>query len=230
MNNTYISTSALYGPYLAHHGIKGQKWGVRNGPPYPLDNSDISDRIYNNAKSHISKISSDVKSAAKKSGCELYGLEHQLKTIDSINRKLNKLKIEESLNNSQAASLIRDAIRFTTISSDDDFVDHYNVFKKELENKGYKEVRCKNYFQQFKEGKVKHKAVQSNFKTDDGYTFEVQFHTPASQNVKNRKVSLYEEVRKVNTPNHRRVQIEKQMEQMALEIPDPKDIFSIKSY
>lgn len=24
---------------LAHHGIKGQKWGVRNGPPYPLDHS-----------------------------------------------------------------------------------------------------------------------------------------------------------------------------------------------
>lgn len=24
---------------LAHHGIKGQKWGVRNGPPYPLDKS-----------------------------------------------------------------------------------------------------------------------------------------------------------------------------------------------
>lgn len=22
--------------YLAHHGIKGQKWGDRNGPPYPL--------------------------------------------------------------------------------------------------------------------------------------------------------------------------------------------------
>lgn len=23
--------------YLAHHGIKNQHWGVRNGPPYPLD-------------------------------------------------------------------------------------------------------------------------------------------------------------------------------------------------
>lgn len=22
---------------LWHHGVKGQKWGVRNGPPYPLD-------------------------------------------------------------------------------------------------------------------------------------------------------------------------------------------------
>lgn len=25
--------------YLAHHGIKGQKWGVQNGPPYPLDDN-----------------------------------------------------------------------------------------------------------------------------------------------------------------------------------------------
>lgn len=22
--------------YLFHHGIKGQKWGVKNGPPYPI--------------------------------------------------------------------------------------------------------------------------------------------------------------------------------------------------
>ena len=27
---------------LAHHGIDGQKWGVQNGPPYPLDPSDYS--------------------------------------------------------------------------------------------------------------------------------------------------------------------------------------------
>lgn len=27
---------------LSHHGIEGQKWGVKNGPPYPLDASDHS--------------------------------------------------------------------------------------------------------------------------------------------------------------------------------------------
>ena len=27
---------------LEHHGINGQKWGVRNGPPYPLDYDDHS--------------------------------------------------------------------------------------------------------------------------------------------------------------------------------------------
>lgn len=25
--------------FLEHHGVKGQKWGVKNGPPYPLDQS-----------------------------------------------------------------------------------------------------------------------------------------------------------------------------------------------
>lgn len=27
-----ISNNELY-----HHGVKGQEWGVRNGPPYPLN-------------------------------------------------------------------------------------------------------------------------------------------------------------------------------------------------
>ena len=28
--------------YLSHHGILGQKWGKKNGPPYPLDAEDHS--------------------------------------------------------------------------------------------------------------------------------------------------------------------------------------------
>ncbi len=31
--------------YLCHHGIKGQKWGVKNGPPYPIE-SGQSERYY----------------------------------------------------------------------------------------------------------------------------------------------------------------------------------------
>lgn len=28
--------------YLVHHGILGQKWGKKNGPPYPLNYNDLS--------------------------------------------------------------------------------------------------------------------------------------------------------------------------------------------
>lgn len=37
-NDTYIG-STTRNHELYHHGIKGQKWGVQNGPPYPLDSS-----------------------------------------------------------------------------------------------------------------------------------------------------------------------------------------------
>lgn len=29
-----------YRDYLSHHGIKNQRWGVRHGPPYPLDDKE----------------------------------------------------------------------------------------------------------------------------------------------------------------------------------------------
>ena len=37
MSKLYIDNT-----YLEHHGILGQKWGKRQGPPYPLDASDHS--------------------------------------------------------------------------------------------------------------------------------------------------------------------------------------------
>lgn len=30
--------------YISHHGIQGQRWGVQNGPPYPLDYEDHNAR------------------------------------------------------------------------------------------------------------------------------------------------------------------------------------------
>lgn len=45
-----------YRSKLMHHGIKGQKWGVKNGPPYPLKNAPKSG-IINEAieKGEVSK-------------------------------------------------------------------------------------------------------------------------------------------------------------------------------
>lgn len=36
-NDWHIFFDGRGKPYIEHYGINGQKWGVRNGPPYPLD-------------------------------------------------------------------------------------------------------------------------------------------------------------------------------------------------
>ena len=57
---------ALQHGYLEHHGVKGQKWGVKNGPPYPLnqDNNETKGRAVSItasiAKSKASKVHAEV--------------------------------------------------------------------------------------------------------------------------------------------------------------------------
>lgn len=54
----------LVDDYLAHHGIQGQKWGVRHGPPYPLDR--------------------EVSSKIKKSGDTEYGIATEIVALSSL--------------------------------------------------------------------------------------------------------------------------------------------------
>ena len=227
----YISTPDFYKDYISHHGVTGQKWGVRNGPPYPIkDINKVSIKVYDTARNKVDKISKDVIDAAKKSGSKMYGLENKLKTKDSISRKIDKNAKEERKSISQSANDIKDAIRFTTISSEKDFVSNYEKMKQELENKGYTETRCKNYFDLFNKGKVKHKSVQCNYSTKDGYEFEIQFHTQASQDAKTKKIPIYEERRTIGISDKRAKELEKQMEDLANSVPDPYDIQRIKSH
>lgn len=59
MSTQYVELS----DYLEHHGIKGQKWGVEHGPPYPLKTG-VSARIKRAAKSARSRVEQNRKQRA----------------------------------------------------------------------------------------------------------------------------------------------------------------------
>ena len=191
-----------------------------------IDKEAYTNKLYKEAKIKEPKITNAVKASANK----LYGLEHKLKTKESIKRKLDKESTEENKSIKDTANNIKDTVRYTTISNNNNFVKDYNNFKSKMSDKGYKEVRCKNNFTAYQEGKVKHKSVQSIFEDKDGFKFEVQFQTPESQKAKDKKTPLYEERRNPRTSHERAEYLESEMTKLMDPVPIPKDISSIKSY
>lgn len=64
-------------PYLAHHGIDGQKWGIRNGPPYPLDRETHTEVVREGYKRDRELLKKGKLSQIKTSGSKHF-IEHKL--------------------------------------------------------------------------------------------------------------------------------------------------------
>lgn len=86
---------AYYNNYLAHHGILGQKWGKKSGPPYPLDVSDHT---------------ASEKKAASAAGVKV-GSDSGKGSITKVEKKTDSQKetkkVQEPLTEDQKQKLIR---------------------------------------------------------------------------------------------------------------------------
>ena len=190
---------------------------------------DLAEKKFREAKKHEPKITRDVVSTVVKAGGNMYGLKNRLKQPSSIAGKIGSDSKDKGISLQDASKGIRDTIRYTAVSNDKDFVNNYNKIIKDLDKKGYTETKCKNYFDLYSKGVVKHKAVQSNFRNKDGVEFELQFQTPASQAAKELKIPIYEERRKQGISPKRAIELERKMEELAESVPNPPDVMKIRS-
>lgn len=63
-DNIYVGVLISEREFLSHHGINGQKWGVRNGPPYPLSSDAKSSSEKKSAGGHKKQEYGDAVTAA----------------------------------------------------------------------------------------------------------------------------------------------------------------------
>lgn len=192
--------------------------------------SRLADKVYARASKNEPEITKDIVSSVSQSGAKMYGLQYRLKQPTSIAGKIASDSKEDRVGFSDAARGIKDSVRYTAVSSNDDFVRNYKSIRSNLESRGYEETKCKNFFVKYQNGEVQHKAVQCTYKSPKGFTFEVQFQTPESQAAKDLKVPLYEERRRRGVTNERATELETQMRNLAEQVPYPNDISQIKSH
>lgn len=195
-----------------------------------LECSKLAEKVFEKAKSVEPEITNDIVTIANKNGIDLYGLNFRLKQPTSIAAKIGSDAKSDDISFKEAANGIKDSIRYTTVSKDNDFVKNYKTMKKSLEKNGYSEVVCKNYFDMYNRGLVKHKSVQSTFQNKDGYKFEMQFQTTSSQAAKELKIPIYERRRQSGLSDAEKRSLETQMEELAMRVSEPYDINKIKSH
>lgn len=176
------------------------------------------------------RVTEDVTRSVEPGSSKLYGLENRLKQPTSLAAKIGSDAKENDISFAKAAGSIKDAIRYTAVSDEEHFVSNYETIKRQLANKGYTEVRCKNYFVLYESGKAKHKAVQSVFEDHYGNAFELQFQTYSSQAAKELKTPIYEERRKIGNDDKRKWELERQMRDLAECVDSPLYIEDIKTH
>lgn len=168
-------------------------------------------------------ITQDMTAIVKQVGVVLSGLEHRLKSQESLHRKV----ASEVLKGRELDNILpkmRDIIRYTAILDEVNFVDQYKAVIDGLEQAGYKIVAVKNTWQ---DGQS-YKGINT-FVEKDGVVFELQYHTQDSFTLKNGKLhTLYEEFRLDETSLERKNELWLQMVQLSAKIKQPNNIEKIK--
>lgn len=101
--------------YLSHHGILGQKWGDKNGPPYPLKKSAYSSAEKSARKSTISRINSAINTRNKRREEERVKKAEEKKQAEEKSKQEEREQLKQSVMKSRSPAMIyKHADLFTT--------------------------------------------------------------------------------------------------------------------
>lgn len=190
--------------------------------------------IYDRVSAAEPQITSDIVGAVSANNGKMYGLDFRMKQETSLGRKIAKdaLDPKEHFDGDlhAAASEVKDAVRYTAVFETANFTQGYKNVKQSLEEKGYTEERCKNFYADYAEGRSLQKAVQCVYSDSNGNRLELQFHTYESQGAKEVNHPLYEQSRSASTSASQKSVLDDRMISISSNVPDPEGVMSIQRH
>ncbi|HEY5881436.1 MAG TPA: hypothetical protein VIU11_21180, partial [Nakamurella sp.] len=146
---------------------------------------------------------------------KLFGYKYRLKAEYGVQEKVERNVEEDKLQREQAAANIKDAVRYTVHFPQEEFGERSQAVIDQLVAENPKVV-VKNTWPP--EAGRAYKGINVNVFREDGTAYEVQFHTPESQRVKDKMHGLYEDQRKTVHGSPEWQAIEDQMNDMGAEL------------
>ena len=218
---TTIPGDMDYGDWYDKYVVKAEKKVYNQG----IGESEAefhSKRILDKISRVEPKITSDMQRIAGNN--TLAGLEFRKKTADSLTRKIITDSQTENISLAEAASKINDALRYTTILNVDTFAKDYLSMKQRLIKEGFEIVKVKNTW--LTDGP--YKGVNTVIKKY-GISFEMQYHTQESFDLKNGPLhELYEKRRLPSTTKAEKYKLDNEMLELSKSLKVPKNIERVK--
>jgi hypothetical protein len=141
-----------------------------------------------------------------------------LKSSERFKEKLAKMiSLEPDVAPGDLAAKIHDGIRYTFLFEDEFYSEGVNEAENRLNDKGYTLVWRKPSW-----SGEEYKGINSQWRdTGSGQLFEVQFHTPASWDAKQRTHDSYEKIESPATTPEERTRLRAYEREVAASVPVP---------
>lgn len=162
---------------------------------FGLEAASHAETLYSHSSRIEPVLTANMQELAGKYGTKLEGLDHRLKSQESLTRKIaDDAQKDYNGNTAEAARNISDANRYTMVTDPASYRSSAEAVANDLKSQGY-DVRVKNYWQ---EGS-NYKGVNMALTDTAGNKIELQFHTAESLAMKeSTNHPLYESYRKMD--------------------------------
>ena len=203
------------------------------------------------------QITQDVCDIADELGVQMHGLQYRTKVASDNSKGICRIeqKIQQDLAEADAKANARgekstltyekcvdglnDLVRYTQLGTEKNLVSNYKKTVKALEDKGYKVVKVKNFYNK-DPMENPYRGLTCVFESPTGTKFEFQFHTPRSLAAKNAMHPIYEVDRgydpnnpaesKITEAEHLKLQARMRNVSSREKVPYPVGIEKIQDY